>query len=137
MVLRPNCLLSFISDHVIMRRFEPVAVDRTRAVCEWLFLPATSAEGQYDVRAAVVLFARDNERGLRSCATVPAEHDSRAYRGGGLPLPSEAEVISRYDAWYRVLRASPPIAARRAASRRRLTRPADREREWHSSTGRS
>jgi len=28
---------------------------------------------------------------------------SRAYRGGGVLLPSEAEVISRYDAWYRAL----------------------------------
>ena len=37
MVLRPNCFLSFISDHVMVRRFEPVAVDRTRTVCEWLF----------------------------------------------------------------------------------------------------
>jgi len=28
---------------------------------------------------------------------------SRAYRGGGVLVPSEAEVISQYYAWYRTL----------------------------------
>ena len=74
MVLRPNCFLSFISDHVIVRRFEPVAVDRTRTVCEWLFPPATLAEGQYDVSDAVALFARVNEQDFAAAAPQPKRY---------------------------------------------------------------
>lgn len=103
MVLRPNCFLSFISDHVIVRRFEPVAVDRTRTVCEWLFPPGTLAEGRYDVSDAVALFARVNEQDFAAAQWCLPNMSSRAYRGGSVPVLSEAEVISRYYAWYRAL----------------------------------
>jgi Rieske 2Fe-2S family protein len=98
MVLRPNCFLSLISDHVIVHRFEPVAADRTRAVCEWLFPPSTMAEGRYDVSDAVALFARVNEQDFAAAQWCQPNMSSRAYRGGGVLVPSEAEVISQYYA---------------------------------------
>ncbi|HEY4850267.1 MAG TPA: SRPBCC family protein [Streptosporangiaceae bacterium] len=103
MVLRPNCFLSLVSDHVIVHRFEPVAADRTRAVCEWLFPPGTMAEGRYDVSDAVALFARVNEQDFAAAQWCQPNMSSRAYRGGGVLVPSEAEVISQYYVWYRAL----------------------------------
>jgi Rieske 2Fe-2S family protein len=103
MVLRPNCFLSLTSDHVIVHRFEPVAADRTRAVCEWLFPASTISEGRYDVSDAVALFARVNEQDFDAAQWCQPNMSSRAYRGGGVLVPSEAEVISQYYAWYRAL----------------------------------
>jgi Rieske 2Fe-2S family protein len=137
MVLRPNCFLSLVSDHVIVHRFEPVAADRTRAVCEWLFPADTLASGRYDVSDAVALFAKVNEQDFTAAQWCQPNMSSRAYRDGGVLVPSEAEVISQYYAWYRALMGI-TLKGRPAAPRRCLVRPADRgEREWHSSTGRS
>jgi Rieske 2Fe-2S family protein len=103
MVLRPNCFLSLISDHVIVHRFEPVAADRTRAVCEWLFPPDTLADGRYDVSDAVALFSRVNEQDFDAAQWCQPNMSSRAYRDGGVLVPSEIAVISQYYAWYHSL----------------------------------
>jgi Rieske 2Fe-2S family protein len=103
MVLRPNCFLSLTSDHVIVHRFEPVAADRTRAVCEWLFPAETLGGSRYDVRDAVALFARVNQQDFAATERCQPNMSSRAYRGGGVLVPSEQAVISQYYAWYRGL----------------------------------
>ena len=121
MVLRPNCFLSLISDHVIV-----------------LFPPDTLAEGQCDVSDAVALFARVNEQDFAAAQWCQPNMSSRAYRGGGVLVPSEAEVdltvlcvVSRPAGHHRQW---PPTGRRPgAASCGRLIG----EREWHSSTGRS
>ena len=100
---KPNCFLSLISDHVIVHRFEAVAADRTGAVCEWLFPPDTLAEGRCDVSDAVALFAKVNEQDFAAAQWCQPNMSSRAYRGGGVLVPSEAAVISQYYAWYRTL----------------------------------
>jgi Rieske 2Fe-2S family protein len=91
------------SDHVIVHRFEPVAPDRTRAVCEWLFPAGTLAAGKHDLSDAVGLFARVNEQDFTAVQWCQPNMSSRAYRDGGVLVPSEAVVISQYYAWYRAL----------------------------------
>src|SRR5262249_20552054 len=103
MVLRPNCFLSLISDHVIVHRFEPVAADRTRAVCEWLFPAGTLGGGRYDGSDAGALVARGKEQDFAAAQGCQPNMSSRRYRGGGVLVPSEALIISRYYAWYRTL----------------------------------
>src|SRR2546429_9180254 len=103
MVLRPNCYLSLISDHVIVHRSEPVAPDRTHAVCEWLFPADTLAEGRYDVSDAVALFAKVNEQDFAAAQWCQPNMSSRAYRRGGVLVPSEAEGSSQDYAWDRAL----------------------------------
>jgi Rieske 2Fe-2S family protein len=134
MVVRPNCFLSLTSDHVIVHRFEPVAADRTRAVCEWLFPAETLGGSGYDVSDAVGLFARVNEQDFAAAERCQPNMSSRAYRAGGVLVPSEQAVISQYYAWYRGLmgitangrvtggRLKPREAA---ASRRPARQPAD------------
>ncbi len=102
MVVRPNCFVSLVSDHVIVHRFEPVAPDRTLAVCEWLFPPQTLAAG-YDVADAVALFTKVNEQDFAAAQWCQPNMSSRAYARGGVLVPSEAPVISRYYQWYTAL----------------------------------
>jgi glycine betaine catabolism A len=100
MVLRPNCFLSLVSDHVIVHRFEPAAPDRTLAVCEWLFPAETLAAGRYDVADAVALFHKVNEQDFAAAQWCQPNMSSRAYARGGVLVPSEGPVISRYYQWY-------------------------------------
>ena len=88
---------------MIVHRFEPVAADRTRAVCEWLFPAETLAEGRYDVSDAVALFSRVNEQDFAAAQWCQPNMSSRAYRNGGVLVPSEQLVILQYYEWYRGL----------------------------------
>jgi Rieske 2Fe-2S family protein len=99
MVLRPNCFLSLVSDHVIVHRFEPVAPDRTLAICEWLF-PAQTLEAGHRVADAVALFSKVNEQDFAAAQWCQPNMSSRAYARGGVLVPSEAPVISGYYQWY-------------------------------------
>jgi len=49
------------------------------------------------------LFARVNEQDFAAVQWCQPNMSSRAYRGGGVLVPSEAEVISQYYAWYHAL----------------------------------
>jgi Rieske 2Fe-2S family protein len=100
MVVLPNCFISLVSDHVIVHRFEPVAPDRTLAVCEWLFPAETLETGRYDVTDAVALFSKVNEQDFAAAQWCQPNMSSRAYARGGVLVPSEAPVISRYYQWY-------------------------------------
>ena len=84
MVMRPNCFLSLLPDHVIAHRFEPVSAEVTKVVCEWLFPPSTVAG--YDLSNTVELFHRVNEQDFARVGMVPAEHEVprlRPRRGAG------------------------------------------------------
>ncbi len=99
MAVRPNCFLSLVSDHVIVHRLEPVAPDRTLVVCEWLF-PAETVQAGRDVADAVALFHKVNEQDFAAAQWCQPNMSSRAYARGGVLVPSEAPVISRYFQWY-------------------------------------
>jgi len=100
MVLRPNCFLSLLPDHVIVHRFKPVAPDLTTVTCEWLFPPETVAG--YDVADAVELFHRVNEQDFAATEACQPNMKSRAYARGGVLVPLEQEIIGRwYYQWYR------------------------------------
>jgi glycine betaine catabolism A len=100
MVMRPNCFLSLLPDHVIAHRFEPVSAEVTKVVCEWLFPPSTVAG--YDLSDTVELFHRVNEQDFAASEWCQPNMKSRAYARGGILVPSEQEIIGRrYYRWYR------------------------------------
>jgi glycine betaine catabolism A len=103
MAVRPNCFLSLVSDHVIVHRLEPVAPDRTLVVCEWLFPAKTLRDGRHDVADAVALFHKVNEQDFAAAQWCQPNMSSRAYARGGVLVPSEAPVITRYYEWYKGL----------------------------------
>ena len=69
------------------------------AVCEWLFSAQTLAAG-HDVTDAVALFSKVNEQDCAAAQWCQPNMSSRAYAHGGVLVPSEAPVISRYYQWY-------------------------------------
>ncbi|MFY9932166.1 MAG: aromatic ring-hydroxylating dioxygenase subunit alpha [Streptosporangiaceae bacterium] len=100
MVIRPNCFLSLLPDHVIAHRFEPLSPDSTKVVCEWLFPPETVA--RHDLGNTVELFHRVNKQDFAAAQWCQPNMRSRAYAGGGVLVPTEQEIIGRwYYRWYR------------------------------------
>jgi Rieske 2Fe-2S family protein len=100
MVIRPNCFLSLLPDHVIVHRFQPTGPELTTVTCEWLFPPETVAA--YDVSDTVELFHRVNLQDFAATESCQPNMRSRAYAGGGVLVPSEQEIIGRwYYQWYR------------------------------------
>jgi Rieske 2Fe-2S family protein len=100
MVVRPNCFISLVSDHVVVHRFEPIAPDRTKAVCEWLFPAEVVDSGDYDVTDAVALFSKVNEQDFAAAQWCQPNMSSRAYRHGGVLVPSEQTQIGVFYRWY-------------------------------------
>jgi len=100
MVIRPNCFLSLLPDHVIVHRFEPVSPELTKVVCEWLFPPETVTA--HDIGDAVELFHRVNQQDFAASEWCQPNMRSRAYANGGVLVPTEQEIIGRwYYRWYR------------------------------------
>jgi len=60
MIIRPNCALSLLPEHVIVHRFEPGSPELTKVVCEWLFSPETVAA--HDTGDTVELFHLVNQQ---------------------------------------------------------------------------
>jgi Rieske 2Fe-2S family protein len=99
MVMRPNCFLSLLPDHVIAHRFEPAGPELTTVVCEWLFPPSTVAG--YDLSDTVEFFHRVNEQDFAASEWCQPNMKSRAYARGGVLVPTEQEIIGRwYYRWY-------------------------------------
>jgi len=104
MVLRPNCFVSLLPDHVIVHKFDPVAVDRTLVVCEWLFPADLVARPGFDPSDSVELFHRVNQQDFAAAEWCQPNMSSRMYADGGVLVPLESEVIGNwYYGWYRGL----------------------------------
>jgi phenylpropionate dioxygenase-like ring-hydroxylating dioxygenase large terminal subunit len=100
MVIRPNCFLSLLPDHVIVHRFHPVGPELTTVVCEWLFPRETVAA--HDLDDTVELFHRVNLQDFAASQWCQPNMRSRAYARGGVLVPTEQEIIGRwYYRWYR------------------------------------
>lgn len=85
--LFPNMLLSLHHDYVMCHRLWPVAPDRTRITCEWLFHPATAADPAWDPQDGIAFWDRTNRedwhvceltmQGVRSARYVPGPYSAR------------------------------------------------------------
>jgi glycine betaine catabolism A len=95
--VRPQVFINLVPDHVILHRMFPLAADRTTVVCDWLFDPAVTNAGQ-DVSRSVELFDRVNRQDFDACERTQPSMSSRAYREGGVLVPSEHH-IAEFHAW--------------------------------------
>jgi len=95
--VRPNVFINLVPDHVIFHRMYPMAVDRTIVECDWLYLPHVVAEGR-DVERSVELFHRVNQQDFDACERTQPAMASRAYRNGGVLVPSEHH-IGEFHEW--------------------------------------
>lgn len=97
LTIRPQVFLNLVPDHVILHRMFPVAEDRTIVECDWLYAPDVVGSGT-DVSRSVELFHRVNAQDFAACEQTQPAMSSRAYRDGGLLVPSEHH-IGEFHAW--------------------------------------
>ncbi|WP_445520065.1 aromatic ring-hydroxylating oxygenase subunit alpha [Streptomyces sp. NEAU-174] len=95
--VRPQVFLNLVPDHVIMHRMFPLAPDRTLVECDWLYAPEVVASDR-DLSKSVELFHRVNTQDFDACERTQPAMDSRAYRDGGVLVPSEHH-ISAFHRW--------------------------------------
>ena len=102
MVLRPNCFISLLPDHVIVHRFSPVSAGETVVECDWLFDASVAAAPGFDPSDTVEIFHRVNQQDFAAVEGCQPNMRSRAYRRGGVLVPLETETINdNYYRWYR------------------------------------
>jgi glycine betaine catabolism A len=95
--IKPQVFVNLVPDHVIVHRMTPLAADRTVVECDWLFAPGVLAAGE-DLGPSVELFHRVNEQDFAACERTQPAMSSRAYRDGGVLVPSEHH-IGRFHEW--------------------------------------
>jgi glycine betaine catabolism A len=95
--VRPNVFVNLVPDHVIFHRMYPLGPDRTVVECDWLYLPDVLAQGR-DLERSVQLFHRVNEQDFDACERTQPTMSSRAYRAGGVLVPSEHH-IAEFHRW--------------------------------------
>ena len=63
----PNMLLSLHPDYVMYHTLQPIAPDRTRVICEWLFAPSAMAHDNFDPSPAVEFWDMTNRQDWHVC----------------------------------------------------------------------
>ncbi|MFC4563952.1 aromatic ring-hydroxylating dioxygenase subunit alpha [Nocardiopsis mangrovi] len=94
--IAPQVFVNLVPDHVIVHRMFPLAADRTRVECDWLYAPDTLAGGA-DVSRSVELFDRVNRQDFDACERCQPTMASRAYRAGGVLVPMEHHIAAFHD----------------------------------------
>ncbi|WP_320780630.1 aromatic ring-hydroxylating dioxygenase subunit alpha [Streptomyces sp. CRN 30] len=95
--VKPTAFVNLVPDHVILHRMFPLAEDRTLVECDWLYAPEVVASGA-DVSKSVQLFHRVNTQDFAACERTQPAMGSRAYRRGGVLVPTEHH-IGDFHAW--------------------------------------
>jgi glycine betaine catabolism A len=95
--VRPQVFLNLVPDHVIVHRMFPLAADQTAVACDWLFDAAVVEAGR-DLVPSVELFDRVNRQDFQACELTQLSMGSRAYRDGGVLVPSEHH-IGQFHSW--------------------------------------
>ncbi|MEV1024542.1 aromatic ring-hydroxylating dioxygenase subunit alpha [Streptomyces sp. NPDC050264] len=97
--VKPTVFVNLVPDHVILHRMFPLAEDRTVVECDWLYAPEVVASGA-DLSKSVQLFHRVNTQDFAACERTQPAMASRAYRDGGVLVPTEHH-IGIFHAWLR------------------------------------
>jgi glycine betaine catabolism A len=91
----PNLLLSLSADHVAAFVLTPVAVDRTRIVCDLLFAPEETARADFDPSDASDFWDLVNRQDWAVCESVQRGMSSRSYTGGWYAPMEDASLDIR------------------------------------------
>jgi Rieske 2Fe-2S family protein len=108
----PSAFLSFHPDYVLVHRLRPLAVDRTRIVCDWLFHPEAIAAPGFDPTPAVDFWDQTNREDWVLCANAQRGVAANAWTPG--PYSDLESQLAAFDRQYlRALAADAPAAAAR------------------------
>ena len=99
----PNLIVNYHSDNVSTFHLFPVAADRTRVVCDYLFRPETVRAGGFDPSEVVDFRHRLALEDWAVCERAQAGAGSRAFAGGGV-LPYADRYLHAFHEQYRAMR---------------------------------
>jgi Rieske 2Fe-2S family protein len=99
----PDLLLSLHPDYVLTHRLEPLAPDRTRVECQWLFHPDALAAPGFSPAYATEFWDMTNRQDWRAVESVQRGTSSRGFRPGVLTPREQAvhEFVTRVARGYR------------------------------------
>ena len=86
----PNLYLSLHPDYVLTHRVEPLAPDRSRVECEYLFSPQALERADFDPAYATEFWDVTNKEDWAACESVQRGVSSRAFRPGPISGPEDA-----------------------------------------------
>ena len=93
----PNLLLSLSAEHAAAFQLTPLAVDRTRIVCDLLFHPTETTKSTFDPSDAGDLWDLVNRQDWAICESVQRGMSSRYFRGGWYaPMEDDSLDIRRW-----------------------------------------
>jgi Rieske 2Fe-2S family protein len=96
-VLWPNVFVNLLPDHVIVHRLQPVAPDRSRVVCDWLFHPTDMARAAFDADETIDVFDLVNRQDWDVCELTQLGMTSRAFAHGGVFVANERHITAFRD----------------------------------------
>lgn len=94
----PNMLLSLHHDYVMVHTLQPIAPNRTKITCEFLFHPGTATEPGSDPDDAVALWDQVNREDWGICERTHAGITSSRYEPG--PYSRRESLSAAFDRWY-------------------------------------
>jgi glycine betaine catabolism A len=96
-LIYPNFLLSLSADHVAAFELQPLAVDRTRVICSFLFHPDAMSAAAFDPSDAVEFWDLVNHQDWRICESVQDGMRSRYFHHGFYaPMEDASLDIRKY-----------------------------------------
>jgi len=96
--LFPSTFLSFHPDYVMAHRMLPLAIDKTRIVCEWYFHPDAMAQPGFDASPAVDFWDMTNRQDWDLCVNAFRGVVSRAWQAG--PYSELESQLAAFDRQY-------------------------------------
>jgi len=107
--LFPSAFLSLHPDYVLIHRAQPLAIDRTRVLCDWYFHPDAVAAPGFDPQPAIDFWDLTNRQDWELCANAFKGVVSRAWEPG--PYADLESQLAAFDRQYlRALAAEAPVA---------------------------
>jgi Rieske 2Fe-2S family protein len=94
MTLLPQVFFNLLPDHVVVHRMQPVAVDRSVIVCDWLVERGQPASPGFAPHDTIALFDRVNLQDFMACERCQKNMPSRLYAGGGVLTATEHHLAA-------------------------------------------
>ena len=103
-----TAFISFHPDYVLVHRALPLAIDRTRILCDWYFHPDAIAEPGFDPSPAIEFWDLTNRQDWTLCENTQRGVASRAWTPG--PYSELESQLAAFDRQYlRAMGESPPL----------------------------
>jgi Rieske 2Fe-2S family protein len=94
----PNLFLTLLPDYAMWHMLWPVAPDRTRIVCEWLFASGAVRPPAAGPEDAIAFWDRTNRQDWHVCELAQQGVSSRAYTPG--PYAVQESLLAAFDREY-------------------------------------